>query len=89
MDKLPFREPPDGLEQVFVVDVIERALDVSVQHPGFAAPVGYGPDIEDGVMATASGPKAVAAGLELGFPFRFQRIFEPRLEAAVEDSWNA
>src|SRR5437016_13350599 len=73
-----------------VVDGVERTRQVGVKNPypfGTAAQ-----DVEqvlDRVVAAATRPKPVAAGLEPGLPLGLQRLPDPRLMAPVQDHWNA
>ncbi|EIZ77804.1 hypothetical protein WSK_3623 [Novosphingobium sp. Rr 2-17] len=71
-------------------DIVERPFYVSVQHP--TPPVCWPGDVEDHadcVVASTSGPKAVAPWLESRFPLRLKRVLHDRLHSAVEDGGDA
>src|SRR5207245_2109559 len=83
--QFPSRSLPDGPKQEVMVDVVEGPLDVRVQDPLLppiwaADVVGLG----EGILASSARPEAVAASLESGLPFGFQRAFDHCLKAAVD-----
>ncbi len=74
----------NGLEQVFVRDMVEGAAYICVQDP-FLGLVwsSQSEDFLDRVMSTAPRSKSVAGALELGFPEGFEGVLDHCLKAAV------
>src|SRR6516165_10274091 len=70
-------------EQRFLLDVVETALDVSIEHKFSFVSDGF-KDRVNCIMAGASWPEAVTIALKLRFPFRFECHFSQRLFGAVE-----
>ena len=68
-----------------MIDSVEALGDIRVQNVlGFMAD-GFEDGI-NGVVATATGSKAVTVWLKLGFPFRFQSQFRQSLFCPVPES---
>jgi len=78
-------------QDVTVVGVVERGLEVRVQcPPSLGAAARHGPeDGRDGVVAAASGPEAVAPRLEPGLPLGLQRAHRHGLKRPIGDHGNS
>lgn len=85
------RESVQHGQEVVVADVVERRLQVGVQHPRakrFPLPA-QSEDRLDGVMAAASGPEAVHVRFEAGLPLRLQRVGDHGLDGTVDQRRDA
>ena len=83
-----------------MVDVVEAALDVSLNDLGIRHPApssilvtflrqGRSPDIFQGPVAAPSGPEPVGDMPELGLEYRLQKRFDRALNDAIFDRGNA
>jgi site-specific DNA recombinase len=84
-DPFPGREQADLVEELVVIDRVERRCQVRVEHPHpLAARALEGlVDGFDRVVVGAARPEPIASGLEPGLPLRLQRMTDPLLVAAV------
>ncbi len=89
-DHSPGGEAADRLQQVVVVDVVERPSQIRVQdpHPSRIPARQGAVDGLDRVMAAAARPEPIRSGLESGLPLGFQCVADPCLVASVRDHGN-
>src|SRR5258708_8384884 len=71
LDEFPCREAVDGLEQEFMVDVVEGRRDVSVQYPHFLLVASNRVDFFQRVVAASTRAEPIAYPFEPGFPEGF------------------
>jgi hypothetical protein len=77
----------EGHETV-VRDVVKVSFNIDIHYVVMAA-LEKSFDFSQGVLATASGPKSIAAGCELAFEYGFDDQFERALHHAVFDRGDA
>jgi hypothetical protein len=89
-DEFLARNWTNGSYEIVVRNVVERAFDVSIEHP-FLGLVGSGQEIDfpDGIMATSAWSKPVADPLEPCFPGGFKGIFDHCLKAAINHNGDS
>ena len=89
-DQLPSGSRPNGVEQVFVIDVVERSFDVGVDHPFLPTcrkrHLVYPPD---GVLRTSAWTEPVACSLELSFPARLKGVLDHALKGTIANRWDS
>src|ERR1019366_1351873 len=89
-DQLPSGSRPNGVEQVFVTDVVERSFDVGIDHPFLpTCRKRQLVDPADGVLRTSARTEPVASSLESSFPARLKGILDHALKGAIANRWDS
>lgn len=89
-DEFPGGEGSELVQEVVVIDAVERRCQIRVEHPHPLGPwaLASGVDRLDRVMTATAGPEPVGPCLEPCLPLRFQCVEHDRLQRTVGDHWN-
>src|SRR5258708_21255930 len=90
LDEFLSRNRANGLHEIVVRDVVERASDVGIEDP-FLGFVGSSQAVDflDGVVTASAWSEPVATPLKPGFPGWLKRILEHGLKAAIYHDGDA